>query len=233
MNDDITDISLNSAVNTCPCCGSKISPIYISHYHELLVDDSAVYYVICKCPNSSCNEIFFVKYNGEPEPRDGPNGLEYDLIIKDVDIYPYFFPNDYFDKFIHEISPNFVEIYGQSAVAENIGLNKICGSGYRLSLELLIKDFASFLRPDKAQEIKSDTSVANVIANQIPDKDCFKEIKDIAKRAWWLGCDSTHYETRYKDHDINDLKECIDITVATIVFYLKREHYLKTIQKNP
>ena len=80
------------------------------------------------------------------------------------------------------------------------------------------------MRPDKAQEIKSDTSVANVIANQIPDKDCFKEIKDIAKRAWWLGCDSTHYETRYKDHDIN---------VATIVFYLKREHYLKTIQKNP
>lgn len=89
------------------------------------------------------------------------------------------------------------------------------------------------MRPDKAQEIKSDTSVANVIANQIPNKDCFKEIKDIAKRAWWLGCDSTHYETRYKDHDINDLKECIDITVATIVFYLKREHYLKTIQKNP
>ena len=67
------------------------------------------------------------------------------------------------------------------------------------------------MRPDKAQEIKSDTSVANVIANQIPDKDCFKEIKDIAKRAWWLGCDSTHYETRYKDHDINDLKEKIMI----------------------
>ena len=98
---------------------------------------------------------------------------------------------------------------------------------------IINKGLCIILASDKAQEIKSDTSVANVIANQIPDKDCFKEIKDIAKRAWWLGCDSTHYETRYKDHDINDLKECIDITVATIVFYLKREHYLKTIQKNP
>ena len=234
MDNNISDIYLDNAVNTCPCCGAKITPVYLTHYSEDISElDIATYYVICKCPNNSCNEIFFVKYKGEYNPRNGLYGIEYDLTLQDVDIYPYSFPDDYFDKFIYEISPKFVETYGQSAVAENIGLNKICGSGYRLSLELLIKDFATFLRPDKAQEIKSDTSVANVIANQIPDKDCFKEIKDIAKRAWWLGCDSTHYETRYKDHDINDLKECIDITVATIVFYLKREHYLKTIQKNP
>ena len=44
---------------------------------------------------------------------NGLYGIEYDLTLQDVDIYPYSFPDDYFDKFIYEISPKFVETYGQ------------------------------------------------------------------------------------------------------------------------
>ncbi len=153
------------------------------------------------------------------------------MSIQDINIYPNSFPNDYFEDKIIKLSPNFVETYKQSALANKMELNRICGAGYRLSLEFLIKDFATFLSPDKAVEIRNDNSVANIINNRIPDEDCFKEIKDIANRAWWLGCDSAHYDAKYKDLDISDLKECIDITVATIVFYLKRKHYLKVIQK--
>lgn len=43
----------------------------------------------------------------------GLYGIEYDLTLQDVDIYPYSFPDDYFDKFIYDISPKFVETYGQ------------------------------------------------------------------------------------------------------------------------
>ena len=50
---------------------------------------------------------------------------------------------------ISELSENFVEIYGQSQVAENQGLNKICGVGYRKALEFLIKDFAKRKFPNQ------------------------------------------------------------------------------------
>lgn len=233
MNNEIPDINLNFAVKTCPCCGSKISPIYITHHVEHFEDDTSTYYVICQCPDKSCNEVFFVKYTREVIPLfEGINGVEYGLNIQHTDIYPYSFPDDFFEECIVKLSPKFIEAYKQSALADKMELNKICGSGYRLSLELLIKDFAAYLNPDKASDIKKDTSVANVINNRIPNNSCFNEIKDIANRTWWLSCDSAHYDSKYNELDINDLKECINITVASIVFYLKREHYLKVIQKS-
>lgn len=233
MNEDTPDIGLDFAVKNCPRCGSKISPIYISHYVEYFEDDTITYYVICKCPNKSCNEIFFAKYTGESVPIfEGINGVEYTLNILETEIYPYSFTESPFETDLIEISSAFVEAYKQSVLADKMGLNKICGPGYRLSLELLIKDFAAYLNPEKASDIISDNNVSNVINNRIPNEDCFNEIKGIAKRAWWLGCDSTHYDTRYRDLDIKDLKECIDITATAIIFYLKRQHYLETIQKN-
>lgn len=233
MADNIPEINLDSAVNTCPCCGSKISPIYLTHHEEYYDVGFSAYYVICKCPNKSCNRIFFTKYIGEPLPvREGINGVEYTLDISDVTVYPYSFPDNYFEESITKLSPGFIEVYKQSVLADKMGLNKICGSGYRLSLELLIKDFASHINPEKADKIRCDTKVSNVINNRIPDKPLFDDIKNIANRAWWLGCDSSHYNKNFNSFDINDLKECINITVATIVYYLKHQHYVNSINKS-
>lgn len=44
-----------------------------------------------------------------------------------------------FSNIISELSPNFCEIYNQAYIAEQTNLMQICGTGYRKSLEFLIK----------------------------------------------------------------------------------------------
>ncbi len=228
---NITDkINLYKAVDTCPCCGSKIVPICHAHHAEHF-EEFSTYYVICECPNKNCSSVFFVEYNGERILTEMTKyGSKYNFIIQEVNFFPYIFPDNYFEKEMYTVSPEFTDIYKQAATAEKMGLTKICGAGFRLSFEVLIKDFASFLFPDKEQEIKTDTKVSNIISNRIPNDPIFDEIKEISKRAWWLGCDTTHYEKKYKEQDLEDLKNCINITAASISFYLKRKHYNELIQ---
>lgn len=226
------NIYLYKAVDTCPYCGSKISPNYLTHYSECHeYSDIATYHVLCQCPNIKCNEIFYAKYSGELMPFQGPYGTDYELDVDTTEIYPVMATRT-FEKEIIDLSPEFIETYRQASISENMQLNKICGSGYRLAFEFLIKDFAIKLNPEKETEIKNDTKLSNVIANRLPNISQLNDLKDIAKRAWWLGCDSTHYVRQYTDYDIFDLKCCIDLTVVSIVHYLKHQHYIQNIQKS-
>ena len=52
--------------------------------------------------------------------------------------------------------PDFVEIYHQSEAAENAGLSRICGFGYRKALEFLIKDYAIYKNPGQEDVIKGE-----------------------------------------------------------------------------
>lgn len=233
MNDDtIPDIGLDSAVKECPYCGNKITPIHLQHVADWLPDDTVTYYAICQCPNKSCNKIFFVKYTGEHIYINMGFYTEDSLNVLESEIFPYSINDINFDENIIEISPDFIEVYKQALLADKMNLDKIAGSGFRLALEKLIKDFAAHINPEKADEIKNDTKVSNVINNRIPDKPIFDDLKNIANRAWWLGCDSSHYNKNYTEFDIDDLKECIDITVATIVYYLKHQHYINSVNKS-
>ena len=56
-------------------------------------------------------------------------------------IEPNRFTPQTFDSHIHDVSPDFVNIYNQALAAENSRLNEIAGVGYRKSLEFLIKDY--------------------------------------------------------------------------------------------
>lgn len=225
------DIELDSAVKECPYCGYKISPIYLSHTEEWFPDQKVTYHVICKCPNTACNRTFFAKYSGEHISLPLNLGYESFLDILESETFPYTISELNLDKHINEISPDFIETYKQALLADKMNLNKISGAGFRLAFETLIKDFVASLTPEKADEIKSDTSVSNVINNRLPNKPMFEDIKDIARRAWWLGCDSSHYVKEFTEFDIEDLKECINITVASIVYYSKHQHYVNSINK--
>ena len=59
-----------------------------------------------------------------------------------------------FDDKLKKVSPQFVKIYNQALKAEEYSLDEIAGLGYRKALEFLIKDFAIYNNPDKAEEIK-------------------------------------------------------------------------------
>jgi hypothetical protein len=43
-----------------------------------------------------------------------------------------------------------------------------------------------------------------------------EQIKEIAKRAAWLGNDETHYVRKWEDKDLKDLKKLISLTLHWI-----------------
>jgi hypothetical protein len=53
-------------------------------------------------------------------------------------------------------------------------------------------------------------------------------IKVVAKRATWLGNDETHYERRWKDKDLNDLKTMINL----VQHWIQAEHLTKEALKS-
>jgi hypothetical protein len=46
------------------------------------------------------------------------------------------------------------------------------------------------------------------------------EIKQVSERATWLGNDETHYQRRWVDKDLSDLKVLIDL----VLHWIKMEH---------
>lgn len=214
----------NDYINECPYCDKGIRA-EILHSNAENFDGTCYIDAMCRCP--ICNRIFFASYN-------------YEMIFDPIG-YPrytvnavYYPPKKSITKFsqeVQELSSAFVKQYNQAEEAESLGLEDICGLAYRRAFEYLIKDFAVKLFPSKEQDIKSDNSLSNVINNRLPEKYGISEIKDIAKRAWWLGNDYAHYQKHYGSKDISDLKECIDITQSYISLYIKYNYQIETIEK--
>jgi hypothetical protein len=116
-----------------------------------------------------------------------------------------------FPDIIKNISENFIETYRQASVAEQNDLDQICGPGYRKALEFLIKDYIIY------KDISLKESVEKLLLGKCIDAYITNDkIKDIAKRAAWLGNDETHYIRKWIHKDINDLKMLIDLTIHWI-----------------
>ena len=82
--------------------------------------------------------------------------------------------------------------------------------GYRKALEFLIKDYLISLHLDKEEEFRK-AALGNCI-NKIDNS----SIKELARRATWLGNDETHYIRKWEDRDIHDLKNLIDLSYQYI-----------------
>ena len=106
---------------------------------------------------------------------------------------------------IEKISPDFVKIYTQSAIAEKELLDQIAGVGYRKAAEFLIKDYAISKKPADEEKIKS-IMLGQVISTYLND---FPKIQALAKSVAWIGNDETHYVRRHDSKDIDDLKKFI------------------------
>ena len=89
-----------------------------------------------------------------------------------------------------------------------MGLDDICGGGYRKAVEYLIKDYLATKYPERAEEIKAYKTLAPAL-ELIGDAN----IKKCAERATWLGNDEVHYFRVWTSKDITNLKELIDLTV--------------------
>lgn len=194
--------------NECPCCKYSIKP---SVLHKVLFKDNTQnlnLYVMYLCTH--CFNPFICKFSNIIEVRS--TKYSYNFAAKELAlIEPNIFQKKVFDNCINELSPDFVNIYNQAFAAEHYKLDQISGIGYRKALEFLIKDFLIKHESKDENKVKS-TSLGCCIDTMIDNK----QLKTVASRATWLGNDQTHYEQKYTDKDINDLKRLIDLSVHWI-----------------
>lgn len=204
----------------CPVCRiagtmQQVSQAFI-RYHEGW-SYNEVLQVNYRCPKRNCGAIFITEY----ETDRSFGGRSY----KAVRYFPIYPQKPSFPAEINTISPNFVSIYSQAIQAKNAGLGDVYGMGLRKSLEFLVKDYCISKVPDKEVEIKSEF-LGNVIKNRVSDAN----VKACAQRAAWLGNDESHYERRWNDHDAEDLRRLITLTVNWIHNDILTEKYLKEMQ---
>lgn len=205
------NVVLNEVPDKCPACGmyvnfGQLNPLQHSNY--LIIK--------CVCPSDACKAPILLNYKViEAEKAHLRN-----IFILDGSKIKCMYGNE---KTISEISEKFVKIYNQAQQAELSGLDLICGVGYRKAFEYLIKDYVSKDKPDDAEKIK-DMSVSSVIEKYITCSD----LKEMAKRAIWLGNDETHIVRKWEEKDLDDLKKLIDITVVTI----KRNEQIKSYNQD-
>jgi hypothetical protein len=120
---------------------------------------------------------------------------------------------------ISVISPDFCKIYEQADKAERHGLVLVAGPGYRKALEFLIKDYiiSQFTEEDADKKAAHKTRVEKQqLGPCIQEYIKSEQIKEISKRAAWLGNDETHYIRKWEGKDLEDLKKLISLTLHWI-----------------
>lgn len=173
----------------CPSCGVLVVP-------ELLCYDYRSSVSFCRCPVEQCESYFMIKLN-----RYWMECLPNHPLKSEV-----------FGETINSISPGFVKIYNESFSAEQMSLMEVCGVGYRKALEFLIKDYVLEGKDQKVVESIKRMQLAQCIETYVTDMN----VKNVSKRAVWLGNDETHYVRKWEEKDVQDLKGLIRLTVRWI-----------------
>ena len=194
----------------CPFCGVINIPEYLFLKN---VERSDFLNVFTQCTNPTCRNMFITQFSTV--------GVRKPVFTK---ILPTALPEKRtFSDIISELSPNFCEIYNQAYIAEQTNLMQICGTGYRKSLEFLIKDYLISTLPEDQREAIKNKFLNNCIRDNISNIN----IKTVASRAVWLGNDETHYTRKWEDKDINDLKSIIELTLHWIESEIRTQKLLE------
>jgi hypothetical protein len=189
----------------CPFCHSNIVPKY------LCLDNDKLF--AC-CPNEGCKQHFVLSLeNSNIFTKVNPNALP---------------QTKEFSEIISSISTQFAEIYNEAYHAEQMKLDQICGVGYRKALEFLIKDY--LISRESDERIK-DNIRKKFLSNCIQENVQNENIKNVAKRAVWLGNDETHYTRIWADKDVNNLKQLIELTVRWIENEIETERVLQEMTR--
>ena len=166
---------------------------------------------VFQCPNGKCQGLFIARYNKTKLQGQGHFELQ--------SCVPFELAVEAQTETISKISPDFCAIYEQASKAEQHALGLVAGPGYRKALEFLIKDYiisqSTEEGPDKKAAHKAAVEkmlLGACIAKYIKSE----QIREIAKRAAWLGNDETHYMRKWEDKDLNDLKKLITLTLHWI-----------------
>lgn len=115
---------------------------------------------------------------------------------------------------IKEAFPEFISILQQSISAEEHGLDKLAGMGYRKALEFLVTDYLIFLDiKDAPKDWLQDpkTTLAQKI-RYLPNE----RLITLAKATSYIGNDETHYTRQHPEHDIDSIKMFLKAILSDI-----------------
>ena len=184
----------------CPHCGKTSAPLVLNAITTDSNVNMANVGVLLKCMAVDCRKYFVSQYTniGDKWTRVI---FSYNPPI-DIDI-----PQN-----IVELSPEFANIYEQSVIAENHGLDKIDGVAYRKAAEFLYKDYAIKRHPNDEDKIKK-MFLKQVIQKYMNE---YPKIQNLALSVAYLGNDETHYERRNTDRDLQDLKRFLNSSIKII-----------------
>ena len=200
----------------CPICSHSIEPVLLSTRFHKFETGLNLFTAFFEC--TFCRESFISSYSLELDHSTSTGSRFYNA-VKLLESSPSHFKEQEFPECINTNYPSFVKIYNQSLEDEHYNLDEIAGIGYRKSLEFLIKDFL-IVHEGKDESKVKPTALGNCINTMIDNP----QLKLVASRATWLGNDQTHYEQKYTDNDINDLKRLIKLSVNWIeMIYLTEE----------
>jgi len=210
---DGEECKVESVPDECPRCHKSISVLVRSCGLELFFGQREHLQAVFQCP--ACKLLFLGMY------RVGSRSFELEFVEPTHPVKRTFGPVD-------ALSPQFVKIFNQASAAEAHSLDEIAGLAYRKSLEFLIKDYCISRTPEDAEAIKKEF-LGTVIKDRLTDK----KIQMAAQRATWLGNDETHYIREWVNHDVEDLKNLIRITVNGISEELEYDDYMKSFEAKP
>ena len=202
----VRGVMIDKYPTECPHCGhAQITNPFMFYYNQA----GNHVRVVCACTNNQCARDFIGHY---VHVSNNEFYLRYLLLGEGQE--------KKFEEPISRVSPDFISIYNQAHKAEVHGLDQICGPGFRKALEFLIKDYVIFLGKDKVtvEKMMLGPCIETFVENS--------KIKEIAKRAAWIGNDETHFIRKWADKDVNDLKNTINLTVHWIVFEELQKRYV-------
>jgi len=206
--DDERKIVLDDLPSHCPLCHEKVYPACLS---TVMLAGEARLQTAFQCVNETCRRIFIGEYQATGMPN------QFAL----VDVIPGEWEPETFCDEIRHLSPMFVTIYNQVMQARALKLDQLTGVGLRKALEFLVKDFAKYLAPEKAEEIEK-AFLSECIRTYIDDH----KTKACADRAAWLGNDEAHYIRKWERQDIDDLLLLIRLVANGVENHLLTEKYI-------
>ncbi len=186
----------------CPLCHYGIEAKLLNSAH-LIEGYRGRLEVVLRCPRDSCQSFFIARYR-----MSGYPGADYYSYIGSAPFDPL---DAEFSESIRKISPNFCEIANQAQKAEQQEWKLVAGPGYRKGLEFLIKDYLCRARPsdiEKIQSMQLGACIDSFVDNG--------KVREMAKRAAWVGNDETHYTRKWEEKDLEDLKKLIQLTAHWI-----------------
>jgi hypothetical protein len=211
-NDRQSRIFLFGEPDKCLLCNSTLY-----HTASAFLDGDTVYR-ISSCTATTCKKKNVLVYKYYPARH-----YHYRFVQQQISVpIPNKFPE--VTGKVAKLSPQFVEVYAQALATEQLNLTQVTGLALRKSLEFLVKDYSIAHYP-KDREAIQKKPLAQCIEDYINDH----YLKETAKRATWLGNDETHYNRRWQDHDLEDLKILIRLTIGWLHNALLTDEYLKSM----